>query len=236
VAPLLLIARLRDTKRSILLLALLVTTFVFTMIEARWGYFLALVYAMSLPWQLSLFKRKWIVYIVYGISLWPVAKEWDATLPDEAHEFYREARITDDERMRGAAEFIGAHAPGGILAPWWWTPKLVYWSGQPGVAGTSHESLAGIVDSARFFATTDPKEAEKICNDRYVETVVIGSPENIVINSCHILGRPLPDKDNTMADILWERPHSAPYFLHLIRDDNVYKVFEVNHGHIGIGP
>jgi hypothetical protein len=65
-----------------------------------------------------------------------------------------------------------------------------------------------------------------------VETVVTGNPENIVIESSHILGQPLPDKQNTMADILWDKPHSAPYFLHLIWDDNVYKVFEVNHGHM----
>ena len=35
-----------------------------------------------------------------------------------------------------------------------------------------------------------------------------------------------------MADVLWEKPHSAPVFLHLVWDDNIYKVFEVNHGHM----
>ena len=57
-SPLLLIARLRDTKRSLLLLSLLVMTFALTLEEVRWGYFFALVYAMSLPWQFSLFKRQ----------------------------------------------------------------------------------------------------------------------------------------------------------------------------------
>jgi hypothetical protein len=232
-APLLLIARLRDTKRSLLLLALLVTTFCFTLEEARWGYFFALVYAMSLPWQLSLFKRKWLVYLVYILSLWPIARDWeDRIYPDEAHDMDRSARMNDQARLRQAAEFIGEKAPGGILAPWWWSPALAYWSGQPAVAGSSHESLPGIVDTARFFATTDPAEAQAICDKRYVETVVTGNPENIVIESSHILGQPLPQQDNTMADILWERPHSAPVFLHLIWDDNIYKVFEVNHGYI----
>ncbi len=80
VAPLLLIARLRDTKRTLLLLALLVTTFIFTLSELRWGIFFALVYAISLPWQLSLFKRRWLVWTLFLLSLWPVAREWDIVL------------------------------------------------------------------------------------------------------------------------------------------------------------
>ena len=233
VSPLLLIARLRDTKRSLLLLALLVITFVFTLEEVRWGYFFGMVYAMSLPWQLSLFKRKWLVYTLFLMSLWPVARDWDERLfPDYKHDVVREARLDDEVRMREAAEFIKEKAPGAILAPWWLSPALVYWSGQPAVAGSSHESLAGIVDSARFFETTNPKVAEAICNQRAVETVVMGNPANIVIESAHILGQPLPQKENTMADILWEKPHSAPLFLHLVYDDHVFMVFEVNHGSV----
>jgi len=108
----------------------------------------------------------------------------------------------------------------------------VYWSGQPAVAGSSHEGMSGIVATARFFGTTKPKVAEQICKDRSVETVVTGNPESIVIESSHILGQPLPDKQNTMADLLWTAPHSVPVFLHLIYDDTVIKVYEVNHGSV----
>lgn len=233
VAPLLLIARLRDTKRSVLLLSLLVTTFFLTMMEVRWGYFFVLVYVMSLPWQFSLFKQKWLVYTLFLLSLWPVAREWDERLfPDVKHELERDARLNDQRRLRQAAEFIGEKAPGGILAAWWYSPQLVYWSGQPAVAGSSHEGLAGIVDSSRFFSTTNPKVAEEICNARQVETVVVTNPYNIVVNAVHVLGQPLPQKENTMADILWDKPHSAPVFLHIVFDNNVVKVFEVNHGSI----
>jgi hypothetical protein len=232
-SPLLLIARLRDTKRSLLLLSLLVVTFALTLEEVRWGYFFALVYTMSLPWQLSLFKRRWLVYTLYLLSLWPVAWDWHERLfPDELHDLERVLRLNDQRRLRQAADFIREKAPGCILAPWWWSPALVYWSQQPAVAGSSHESLAGIVDTSRFFSTTDPKLAEAICNQRYVETVVTGNPENIVVESVHVLGQPLPQRENTMADILWDRPHSAPLFLHLVFDNNVIKVFEVNHGSI----
>jgi len=230
---LLLMARLRDTKRSVLLLSLLVTTFAFTIAEVRWGYFFALVYVMSLPWQLSLFKRKWLVYLVFLMTLWPVAKDWDERVfPDEAHDLDRALRLNDQRRLRQAAEYIRERAPGGIMAPWWWSPALAYWSGQPAVAGSSHESLAGIVDESRFFLTRDPKVAEQICNQRDVETIVTGNSENIVIEAAHVLGQPLPEKENTMADILWVKPSSAPYFVHLVFNNNVYHVFEVNHGHI----
>ena len=231
-SPLLLIARLRDTKRSVLLLSLLVTTFALTMMEERWGYFFALVFAMSLPWQLSLFRRKWLVWTLFLLSLWPVAEQWDYWLFDVNYQDVNTAKLNDQRRLRQAAEFIKEKAPGGIMAPWWWSPQLVYWSGQPAVAGSSHESLAGIVDTARFFSTTDPKEAEAVCTERQVETVVTGNPGNIVDQSAQLLGHPETTQENTMADILWARPHSAPLFLHIVFDNNVVKVFEVNHGHI----
>ena len=232
VSPLLLIARLRDAKRSLLLLSLLVATFCFTMKEERWGYFFALVYAMSLPWQLSLFKRQWLVYMLFLLSLWPVAQQWDYWLFDPANKESNAAQVIDQRRLRIAAEIIREKAPGCILAPWWWSPQLAYWSGQPAVAGSSHESLAGIVATSRFFITTDPKAAEAICKDHLVETVVVGDSGNIVTQSAHILGQPLPEQNNTIADILWEKPSSGPPFLHRIYDDTVIKVFEVNHGSV----
>ena len=231
VSPLLLMARLRDTKRSVLLLSLLVCTFCLTLWEARWGYFFALVYAMSLPWQLSVFKRKWLVYTIYLLSLWPLAQDWESRLfPTPAQEMDRVAHLTDQVRLRRAAAFIKDHAPGGILAAWWYSPALAYWSEQPAVAGTSHESLAGIVDTCLFFSATDPKQAQEICDRRKVETVVITNPYNLVVESVHTLGQPLPDKEDTMADLLWTNPTNAPVFLHRIYDDTVVKVFEVNHG------
>ncbi len=234
VAPLLLIARLRDTKRSLLLLALLITTFAFTIYQVRWGYFFVLVYVMSLPWQLSLFKRKWLVYVLFAFSLWPVAQEWDAQLPEPQsdEEIHGDAEMGNQVRFRAAAEYIGAHAPGGILAPWWCSAELAYWSDQPAVAGSSHEGMSGIVATAQFFGTRDPKVAQRICDERSVETVVLFDPDSIVTQSAHILSQPLPEKQNTMADILWNTPHSCPPFLHVIINDPVVKVFEVNHGSV----
>jgi hypothetical protein len=61
-----------------------------------------------------------------------------------------------------------------------------------------------------------------------VETVVIGDPGTVLDQSLQILGE--PERRNTMAEILWEKPHSAPPFLHIVFDNIVVKVFEVNHG------
>lgn len=227
-APILLIARLRDTKRSTLLLALLAVTFCLTLTELRWGYFFALIYVMSLPWQLSLFKRKWLVWTLFLLSLWPVAREWDDMLFSQTYADAATAQLNDQRRLRQAADYIKVHGEwGGILAPWWWSPQLAYWSGRPAVAGSSHESLPGIVDTARFFSTADPNEAEAICKQRDVTTVVSGNPGTILEQSVQILGQPLPEKENTMADILWIRPHSAPPFVHIVFDNTVMKVFDV---------
>ena len=194
------------------------------------GYFFALVFAMSLPWQLSLFRTKWLVWLLYLASLWPVASQWDYWLFDQKFLAAREVRLQEQGKLRDAAHVIGDHAPGGILAPWWWSPQLAYWSGQPAVAGSSHESLSGIVDTAKFFSTTDPKVAQAVCDARNVETVVIGNPASILAQSVHILGQPNPTGENTMADILYLHPSSAPIFLHLLDDEFTVKVFEVNHG------
>ncbi len=232
VSPLLLIARLRDTKRTVLLLAMLVTTFVFTMTEERWGYFFALIYAMSLPWQLSLFKQKWLVWPLFLLSLWPVAHEWDLSLFNQDLIGANQAKLNEQWWPRQAAETIKAHAPGAILAPWWWSPQLAYWSGQPALAGSSHESLPGIVDTSRFFTATDPKAAEAICKQSYVETVVTGEPGAILDQSLQILGEPMPrGGEHDGGHPVGEAP-SAPVFLHQIYSNNAVKVFEVNHGSV----
>jgi hypothetical protein len=109
---------------------------------------------------------------------------------------------------------------------------LAYWSDQPALAGSSHESLPGIVDTSRFFTATDPKAAEAICKGSYVETVVTGDPGAILDQSLQILGEPMPQEENTMAHILWVKPSSAPVFLHQIYSNNAVKVFEVNHGSV----
>lgn len=90
---------------------------------------------------------------------------------------------------------------GGILGPWWLSAGLGYFSGQPTVACSSHCSIPGIVDSARFFSTTSWVEAYAILEKRKVRWIVVyDNPayENPLLNnSRHLLGEPRLD-DNTL--------------------------------------
>lgn len=63
--------------------------------------------------------------------------------------------------------------PGGIMAPWWLSPSLLYFSGQPIVSGSSHCGISGIVDSAKFYTTTSWVEAESILQKRKVRWVMV---------------------------------------------------------------
>ena len=53
------------------LLGLLLVTFGLTCWQLRWGYFFALVFAMSLPWQLAVLRRAWIAWPVFVTALYP---------------------------------------------------------------------------------------------------------------------------------------------------------------------
>jgi hypothetical protein len=90
-------------------------------------------------------------------------------------------------------------APGGIMAPWWLSPGLLYFSGHPIVSGSSHCGISGIVASAQFFTATSWIEAEKILQERRVRWVVVFDDPRLEYplfeNSCRILGEPLGSDD-----------------------------------------
>lgn len=226
VAPLLLMARLRDAKRSILLLVLLVVTFILTVMQVRWGYFFALVFAMSLPWQLSLFHQRWLVWTLFLLSLWPVLRNWDERLfPDEPRVALLAQQRRQNSALRDLAEHLRSAEKIPLLAPWWLSPALAYWSGQPAIAGSAHEGLAGIVDSARFYIAPNFNEANTILKKRAVGAVVICDPAQIVETSASLLFQPQPK--TTVAQLLYERPHSAPRFLTLTYTNALFKIFSV---------
>jgi hypothetical protein len=223
-APILLAARLRDAKRSILLLVLLVSTFCLTLFQARWGYFFALVFAMSLPWQLSLFKKQWLIWSLFLMSLWPVLREWDDLLhPDAAK---RDEEMADKIWSRDLAQHLIAGETNPILAPWWLSPQIVYWSHQPAIGGSSHESLPGIVDSARFYLSENAEDARAILERRGVKWVISYDAQRVAQTSATILGRVVAAYP--LAQTLEAQPHSAPKFLTLEYANPAFKLFRVN--------
>jgi hypothetical protein len=169
---------------------LLVATFGLTLWQMRWGYFLALVFALTLPLQVLAFPGpRWIAYLALIFGLWPMARSWDAALfPDDREMRRRVDRNEEQVALRIIAEQQRARIAGPFIAPWWLSPAIAYWSGQPGVAGSSHEGLAGISDTARVYLAADAQAALPILQKRQVTWILSEAPERIVPNSARILG------------------------------------------------
>ncbi len=170
VTPLLL--RMANRKSQMTIMAVLLLLLALTLWQVRWSYFLALAYAMSLPWQLAALPRAWIGGLIFVLGLWPVARDWEAALfPEGAAAKARvETRAERVQLREVAAAMRGERA--GFLAPWWLSPALAYWSGQPGVAGSSHEALPGTMETARFFLAPSAAEAEAIARRLGVRWIV----------------------------------------------------------------
>lgn len=203
-------------------LGMLLVTAGLTVWQARWGYFFALVFVMSLPMQAQVLERwlggrRWAVVVIGLLALWPVARDWDERF-NEGELARRIEERQDNVALRDVALRIkqlaadrGDSQPVPILAPWWRSPALAYWSGQPCVAGSSHQSLPGTVATARFFLTSDAQAALKILGEREVGALVIDDPGRVLENSAQLLGEPIPVRpETTLAYRLFTRPNQPP--------------------------
>ena len=192
--------------------------------HARWGYFLALLFAMSLPWILPSLRKPWLAWLVFSISLWPVAAEWDRRLYPEDEAFRaRVENIADAIALREAALSLRERPVGGVVAPWWFCPAIVWWSGQPCVGGTSHQSLPGIVESCEFYIGEEPELA--FLQKRQVVYVLVYEPDRLISNSEQILGRPAAGA--TIAERLYTAREEPPAGLKRIFANRFFKVYEV---------
>jgi len=112
-----------------------------------------------------------------------------------------------------------------FLAPWWLSPSIAYWSGQPGVAGSSHESLNGIEDSARFFLSENLQEARAILEKRHVAWVFAYDSDRVAQNSAAILNQPVPRE--SLCRVLDRTPSKAPSFLVFSAQTSACKLYRV---------
>ena len=123
-----------------------------TIWQARWGYFFVLIFALALPALLAPIKSRAAVWIAFVLSIFPILRDWDERLwPNEAQLAARWNDGLNRRRLRDLALSLRSPDVHPFLAPWWLSPSIAYWSGQPGVAGSSHESLNGIEETARDF-------------------------------------------------------------------------------------
>ena len=234
-APVLLCLEGREDRRGIALLAGIILLFGLTVWQLRWGYFLLLAFAMSVPWMLRAFRNKRTAWIAFAVGLLPIGMSWSRTLhPTEKAAMDQAWRHLSQARLRTIAAKMKSEPHTGFLAPWWMSPQLAYWSGQPGIAGSSHQSLPGTLDAARFYVSGDEAEAADILRKRQVGWVIADDASYdiaqsgrllAVTNSELVLGVRAPEEP--FAYILAEHPRQAPKFLHEIGPSELGLVIDI---------
>jgi hypothetical protein len=228
VAPFLVWIGVTKRKRAtpVFILVLLVATYILTMWQARWGYFFVLVFALTMPSLLEPIKSRAAVWIAFFLSIFPLLRDWDEKLwPNEAQLADRVVQRNESEQLREMALNLQSSENHPFLAPWWLSPKIAYWSNQPGVAGSSHESLPGIEDSARFFVSQDWRTARKILENHKVAWVIAYDFRRTAQNSGQILGTAVPQQPVCM--MLDKVATTAPPFLILSAQNGVAKLYRV---------
>jgi hypothetical protein len=213
--------------RALPVFVLLIATYALTVWQARWGYFFVLIFALALPALLAPIKSGAAVSIAVVLSILPILRDWDARLwPNEAQLAARMERRIESAQIRDLALSLRSPEVYPFLAPWWLSPSIAYWSGQPGVAGSSHESLSGIEDSARFFLSEDLQKAREILEKRHVAWVFAYDSDRVAQNSAAILNEPSPLQP--LCRVLDRTPSQAPSFLIFSAQNPTCKLYRVS--------
>jgi len=227
--------RRRDGAHGVLAVpvgVLLVATYCLTVWQARWGYFFVLIFALALPVLLAPIKPAVAVWIAFVLSMFPILRDWDERLwPNEAQLAQRMEKRMESAQIRDLA--LSLRSPGSpevhpFLAPWWLSPSIAYWSGQPGVAGSSHEGLNGIEHSARFFLSEDLQKAREILEQRGVAWVFAYDSDRVAQNSAAILNEPRPLQP--LCRVLDRTPSQVPPFLIFFAQNPTCKLYGVGVG------
>lgn len=204
----------------------LVATYGFAVWQARWAYFFVLIFAIALPALLTPIKSSVAVWIAFVVSMFPMLRDWDEKLwPSETQLASRTERRIESVQIRELALSLRSTDVRPFLAPWWLSPAISYWSGQPGIAGSSHESLDGIADSARFFLCADLKQARDILDKDGVAWVFAYDSERVTQNSAAILNERVPPRP--LCRILYQTPSQAPPFLIFAAQNPTCKLYRV---------
>ena len=191
---------------------LLVATYGLTIWQARWAYFFVLIFALALPSLLEPIKSRAAVWVAFALSILPILHDWDERIwPNDAEAARRIEQRNDSVQLRDLAVSLKSSEARPFLAPWWLSPSIAYWSGQPGVGGSSHESLNGNADAARFFLAEDWRKAREILENRNVAWVFAYDAERVAQNSSALLGLPVPG--HALCFVLDRTPTQVPTFL-----------------------
>lgn len=202
----------------------LIATYFLTVWQARWAYFFVLIFSIALPAVLEPIKSHTAVSIAFILSILPVLRDWDARLwPNEAQFARRIEHRNESMQLRELAINLRSPETRPFLSPWWLSPAIAYWSGQPGVAGSSHESLDGIEQSARFFLSQDWETAHKILENRRVAWIIAYDFERVARNSSAILGFAVPQYP--LCLVLDRTPAQVPRFVAFSAQNGAGKLY-----------
>src|SRR5205807_3221291 len=206
---------------------LLIVTYFLTIWQARWAYFFVLIFALALPELLAPIKSGTAVWIAFVLSMFPVLRDWDETLwPNETQLASHLEKQVESAQIREIALTLASSELQPFLAPWWLSPSIAYWSGQPGIAGSSHESLEGIEDSARFFLSDDQERARSILHNDNVAWVFAYDSQRVTQNSAAVLNEAVPT--GPLCRVLDRTPSHAPPFLIFSAQTPACKLYRVN--------
>jgi hypothetical protein len=217
----------RKTGPPGFLILFLLLTFALTMSQARWAYFFVAIFALTLPCLLESVPARPARWIAFVLSLWPMLKEWDHRIwANESETVLRAEQRREAMDLRALAGHMMSAEQHPFLAPWWLSPAIAYWSGQPGVAGSSHQSLDGIDETARFFLAASVSASPRQVLARHgVDWVVVCDSDRVLSNSSILLGSPTPQ--HPLCVTLDLSPSSAPSFLALVSQNQTGKLFQV---------
>jgi hypothetical protein len=200
--------------------ALLIATFGLTIWQARWAYFFVTIFAMAVPELLLVLRKPTLAAAVFIIALFPIAESWDRMFTDEEL-----ARRTENNVEMVEVHAIASQYDGPFIAPWWFSPALSYWSRQPGVGGSSHESIEGVAESAKFFGTQNAEKVTQVLKKHNIKWVIAYDADRLAQNSAQILEH--PTSPNAFCYLLDRRPSEVPPFLRLIAQTGRFKLFRV---------
>ncbi len=213
--------------RALIIYVLLVATYFLTVWQARWGYFFVLIFALAVPALLAPIKSAAAVWIAFALSIFPILRDWDERLwPKEAQLAGRVEQRVDAAQIRDLALSLRSTEVHPFLAPWWLSPSIAYWSGQPGIAGSSHESLNGIEESARFFLSEDLQKAREILEKRRVAWIFAYDSDRVAQNSAAVLNEPFPLQP--LCRLLDRTPSKVPPFLVFSAQTPACKLYRVS--------
>jgi hypothetical protein len=192
------------TDALLILLTLLLT--VFATLQGRWIYYASLGELFLIVRYCQITPTRWTRLVVLFIFFIGLADADYEQIRGHAH------APANQPSLQLAQISRSIDGPGGIMAPWWLSPGLLYFSGQPIVSGSSHCGISGIVASAKFYTSTSWADAERILRERQVRWIVVfDNPlyEYPLLNTSYgILGLPYAsddakgDANSTVAQIL----------------------------------